>query len=59
MSPQMIEAVRREAFVQGYLRGVAEAEDRRLSDFSDVELLTLTAPADRAYEAYRAERASK
>jgi hypothetical protein len=54
MSPRkpLIGAVRKEAFVQGYLRGRFGA----LSVRTDEELLAVLPEADRAFDAYRKER---
>lgn len=56
MSPQMVEAIRKEAFVQGFLRAHARSCGLVLSDFTDEQLLSMLPAADEFYAAYRAER---
>lgn len=52
----MIEAVRKEAFVQGFMRAHAKSLGREMSEFTDEQLLAMLPEADRAFAAYRAER---
>lgn len=52
----MIEALRKEAFVQGFLRAHARSCGLKLADFTDEQLLAMLPAADEFYAAYRAER---
>jgi len=56
MSPQMVEAIRHEAFVQGFLRGYAIACGVPFSSFTDEQLLAMLPSIDTVYVTYRAER---
>ena len=59
VSPQMVEAIRKEAFVQGFLRAWARSFGIALSEFTDEQVLAELPEADKFYAAYRAERSSK
>lgn len=50
------EAGRKEAFVQGYLRGRITERGGEIAKAGDYELLDLLGPADAAYIEYRARR---
>lgn len=52
----MIEAIRKEAFVHGFLRSHARSCGLKLSDFTDEQLLSMLPNAEEFYAAYRAER---
>jgi len=52
----MVEAIRKEAFVQGFLRAHARSCGLKISDFTDEQLLSMLPSADQSYEFYRAER---
>ena len=54
----MIAAIRKEAFVQGWIRSRANSMGQELSDFDDAEILEWLPFADEAYAKYRAERTS-
>lgn len=56
MNSKMIGAIRKEAFVQGFLRAHARSCGLVLSDFTDEQVLAMLPAADEAYAAYRAER---
>jgi hypothetical protein len=55
----MVEAVRKEAFVQGWLRAYATSCRVELRELGDEKILSLLPIADVAYVAYRAERGGK
>jgi hypothetical protein len=59
VSPQMVEAIRKEAFVQGFLRALAVSRGAKVADFTDEQLLSLLPCADEFYVEYRAERAPR
>lgn len=52
----MVEAIRKEAFVQGFLRAHARSCGLKVSDFTDEQLLSMLPTADEHYTAYRADR---
>lgn len=56
MNEKMVEAIRREAFTQGYMRGRFVERGRTLSEAPDAEVLLLLHSVDDAYTTYRAER---
>ena len=56
MNEKMIGAIRKEAFVQGFLRAHAMSCGLTLSDFTEEQLLAMLPTANEAYVKYRAER---
>lgn len=56
VNDKMIEAIRKEAFVQGFLRAHARSCGLLLSDFTDEQLLSMLPAADESFAAYRKER---
>jgi hypothetical protein len=52
----MIGAIRKEAFVQGFLRAHARSCGLTLADFTEEQVLSMLPDADKFYAAYRAER---
>jgi hypothetical protein len=56
MNAKMIGAIRKEAFVQGFMRAHARSCGLKLSDFTDEQILSMLPAADEAYATYRAER---
>lgn len=58
MSPQMISAIRKEAFVQGWIRSRAAVLGRALSEVDDETILSWLPAADEAHALYRSERSA-
>lgn len=52
----MVEAIRKESFVQGFIRAFAKSRGIRVCDFSDDQLFAMLKVADDSYAAFRAER---
>ena len=56
MSPEMKRAMRKEAFVQGWIRSKARSLGRALVDVPDAEILSWLPEADEAFAAFERER---